>query len=117
MEKNPDGCTYIKCRCGAPFCYTCGEEYEHEEQTAENQHGRARCKCGLRKEVEQRGLLEVVQHLVPNVPKAEAIARARAFRMVRRREKNGRWIRGPPKDVQCAKADYLAECPFGRKCW
>ncbi|KAJ1482430.1 hypothetical protein T484DRAFT_1624230 [Baffinella frigidus] len=25
IERNADGCTYIKCRCGCPFCYTCGK--------------------------------------------------------------------------------------------
>ena len=47
VEKNPDGCNHIVCRCACHFCYACGAEYQHNKPTAWNAHGKPSCKCEL----------------------------------------------------------------------
>jgi hypothetical protein len=41
------GCNYMKCICGAAFCYPRGESYLSSTPTAENTHGQPGCECGL----------------------------------------------------------------------
>ncbi|KAJ3369204.1 hypothetical protein GGF31_005486 [Allomyces arbusculus] len=41
------GCNFMKCLCGAGWCYRCGVKYINLEATAEHQHGRPGCNCLL----------------------------------------------------------------------
>lgn len=39
IEKHPDGCAFIACRCGCGFCYKCGVKYLGREAVRMNVHG------------------------------------------------------------------------------
>eukprot|EP00898_Chlorokybus_atmophyticus_P000826 jgi/Chlat1/1744/Chrsp13S02172 len=47
VERNPDGCNFLLCRCRSAFCYQCGVAYVNQSPNANNQHGRPGCQCGL----------------------------------------------------------------------
>ncbi|WIA33368.1 hypothetical protein OEZ86_006505 [Tetradesmus obliquus] len=42
-----EGCNHMRCHCGAPFCYKCGELYKDSKPTAQNVHGTPSCECPL----------------------------------------------------------------------
>ncbi|KAJ3369205.1 hypothetical protein GGF31_005487 [Allomyces arbusculus] len=46
VERN-FGCNYMKCLCGAGWCFRCGTKYLDQESTALHQHGRPGCDCQL----------------------------------------------------------------------
>jgi len=113
IERNADGCNFVKCRCGTAFCYSCGERYEHERATAENVHGQPKCGCGLWAALRERDAF------ADEVLRQAAVAHARAHRRVRRRdpERRNGYFSMPPLRVRCNKARLLADCPHRRKCW
>ena len=47
VVERSEGCNHIRCRCGTGFCYLCGLKYLSNKATAENQHGKAACRCSL----------------------------------------------------------------------
>ena len=47
VDKTPDSCNQVVCRCKCVFCYGCGNEYKSSKPTAMNEHGEQGCTCTL----------------------------------------------------------------------
>ena len=47
VDKTPDSCNQVVCRCKCVFCFGCGNEYKSSKPTAMNVHGEQGCTCTL----------------------------------------------------------------------
>jgi hypothetical protein len=47
IAKNDDDCKFVRCKCGAGFCFDCGAQYKSLVATDNNEHGEPSCTCGL----------------------------------------------------------------------
>ncbi|GAQ90170.1 Zinc finger domain containing protein [Klebsormidium nitens] len=47
MIERKNGCNFMRCKCGAGFCYKCGAAYLDITGSTTNAHGTPGCKCGL----------------------------------------------------------------------
>ena len=133
IEKNADGCSFVKCRCGAAFCFACGKAYHSQLVTDGNLHGRPACNCGLfpannvQRDAAMDAVLAAAAAQQPGDVAARAAGAARvAARQSKRRRVHqplvtgllrGKWVTKPRLDLECSTGGTLAACPNGRKCW
>jgi E3 ubiquitin-protein ligase RNF144 len=47
IAKNDDDCKFVRCKCGAGFCFDCGAQYKSLVANSSNEHGEPSCACGL----------------------------------------------------------------------
>lgn len=46
VVERTQGCNHMQCRCGASFCYACGQKYANKTPQPGNPYGLAACTCG-----------------------------------------------------------------------
>ncbi|GIL77241.1 hypothetical protein Vretifemale_6730 [Volvox reticuliferus] len=119
MVERSEGCNHLMCRCGANFCYACGEPYADTKSTKANVHGTPGCICPLfdvpadenpdRNEAQSEDEDEGVRMV-------GVAARVGAVREVLppRPRRNGRLV----SHKRCRHSESIYDCPIGPgRCW
>jgi hypothetical protein len=115
IERNKDGCNWVRCVCDCRFCYACGLRYLDDKPTATNVHGQPACSCNLFAELVPRNALEDQAFR----QEAVKIVRNQRVRRVNRRDPNRRncYFKMAVLPQRCHRSATLAGCPSGRKWW